>query len=136
MDLMKSLDISASAMRAQGTRLRMVAENLANANSTGETPTDMPYRRQVVTFESVLDRATGAHLVQVADVTADDSAFTRKYEPGHPSADAEGYVLYPNVNSLVEMMDMREAQRSYEANLSVVDIAKQMVMKTIDMLRT
>lgn len=136
MDLMKSLDISASAMRAQGTRLRIVAENLANANSTGETPTDMPYRRQVVTFESVLDRATGAHLVQVADVTADDSAFTRKYEPGHPSADAEGYVLYPNVNSLVEMMDMREAQRSYEANLSVVDIAKQMVMKTIDMLRT
>ncbi|MEO3433748.1 flagellar basal body rod protein FlgC [Inquilinus sp. CAU 1745] len=136
MDLMKSLDISASAMRAQGTRLRIVAENLANANSTGETPNDMPYRRQVVSFESVLDRATGAHLVQVADVTADDSAFTRKYEPGHPSADAEGYVLYPNVNSLVEMMDMREAQRSYEANLSVVDIAKQMVMKTIDMLRT
>lgn len=136
MDLMKSLDISASAMRAQGTRLRIVAENLANANSTGETPTDMPYRRQVVSFESVLDRASGAHLVQVADVTVDDSAFTRKYEPGHPSADAEGYVLYPNVNSLVEMMDMREAQRSYEANLNVVDIAKQMVMKTIDMLRT
>lgn len=136
MDLMKSLDISASAMRAQGTRLRIVAENLANANSTGETPNDMPYRRQVVTFETVLDRATGAHLVQVADVTADDSAFTRKYEPGHPSADAEGYVLYPNVSSLVEMMDMREAQRSYEANLNVVDIAKQMLMKTIDMLRT
>lgn len=136
MDLMKSLDISASAMRAQGTRLRIVAENLANANSTGETPNDMPYRRQVVTFETVLDRATGAHLVQVADVTADDSPFTRKYEPGHPSADAEGYVLYPNVSSLVEMMDMREAQRSYEANLNVVDIAKQMLMKTIDMLRT
>ncbi|HET8726039.1 MAG TPA: flagellar basal body rod protein FlgC [Alphaproteobacteria bacterium] len=135
MDLTKSLQISASAMHAQGTRLRVVAENLANADSTGETPNDLPYRRQVVTFRNVFDRAVGAEVVEVADVRPDTSEFTRVYEPGHPSADAEGYVLYPNVNTLVEMMDLREAQRSYEANLNVIDVAKTMIMRTIDALR-
>jgi flagellar basal-body rod protein FlgC len=135
MDLTKSLQISASAMRAQGTRLRVVAENLANADSTGETPNDLPYRRQVVTFRNVFDRALGADRVEVSKVGPDTSEFVRRYEPSHPSADAEGYVLFPNVNTLVEVMDMREAQRSYEANLNVIGTAKQMIMKTIDLLR-
>ena len=135
MDLSKSLEISAAAMRAQGTRLRVIAENLANARSTGETPDDLPYRRQVVTFRSVFDRALGGDTVEVADIIADQSQFNRRYEPGHPSADDEGYVLYPNVNTLIEMMDMREAQRSYEANLNSIEVARSMLTKTIELLR-
>lgn len=135
MDLSKSLEISAAGMRAQGTRLRVISENLANADSTGETPDDLPYRRQVVTFRNLFDRALGAETIEVADVTADPSQFNRRYEPGHPSADDEGYVLYPNVNTLVEMMDMREAQRSYEANLNAIEVARSMISKTIELLR-
>jgi len=135
LDLSKSLEISAAAMRAQGTRLRVISENLANADTTGQTPDDLPYRRQVVTFRNVFDRALGAEKVEVADVVEDPGQFDRRYEPGHPSADDEGYVLYPNVNTLVEMMDMREAQRSYEANLNAIEVARSMLSKTIDLLR-
>ena len=135
MDLSKSLEISAAAMRAQGTRLRVISENLANADTTGQTPDDLPYRRQVVTFRTVFDRALGSETIEVADVTEDPGQFDRRYEPGHPSADDEGYVLYPNVNTLVEMMDMREAQRSYEANLNAIEVARSMLSKTIDLLR-
>lgn len=135
MDLMKSLEISAAAMRAQGTRLRVISENLANAESTGEGPGDLPYRRQVVTFRNVFDRALGAETIEVADIVADPSQFERRYEPGHPSADGEGYVLYPNVDALVEMMDMREAQRSYEANLNAIEVARSMASRTIELLR-
>lgn len=135
MDLSKSLEISAAGMRAQGTRLRVISENLANADSTGETPDDIPYRRQVVTFRNLFDRALGVDTIEVANVMDDPSQFNRRYEPGHPSADDDGYVLYPNVNTLVEMMDMREAQRSYEANLNAIEVARSMMSKTIELLR-
>lgn len=135
MDLSKSLEISAAAMRAQGTRLRIISENLANADSTGETADDLPYRRQVVSFRNVFDRALGGETIEVANIVEDPSQFDRRYEPGHPSADDDGYVLYPNVNTLVEMMDMREAQRSYEANLNAIEVARSMLSKTIDLLR-
>lgn len=135
MDLYKSMAVSASGMKAQGTRLKTIAENLANANTTAETPGDLPYRRKVVMFQNALDRQMGVDLVRVAKVDVDKKDFERRYDPSHPSADADGYVLLPNVNSVVEAMDMREAQRSYEANLSAVDSARQMLMRTIDILR-
>lgn len=135
MDLKTALQISAAGMKVQGERLKVIAENLANADSTGETPNDLPYRRKVVVFKNVLDRALGVETVRVARIDVDTSDFERRYEPGHPSADADGYVLYPNVSTLVEAMDMREAQRSYEANLNVIETSKQMLMRTIDLLR-
>lgn len=135
MDLYKTLDISASGMRAQGTRLRIISENIANASSTGQTPGAEPYRRKMVTFTNELDRALDAELVKVKDVGVDQSDFSRRYNPGHPAADAEGYVLMPNVNSLIEMSDMREAQRSYEANLRVIQSSRAMLEQTIAILR-
>ncbi|WP_421709139.1 flagellar basal body rod protein FlgC [Algihabitans sp.] len=135
MDLYKTLDISASGMRAQGTRLRIISENIANASSTGQTPGAEPYRRKMVTFTNELDRALDAELVKVKDVGVDESDFSRRYNPGHPAADAEGYVLMPNVNSLIEMSDMREAQRSYEANLRVIQSSRAMLEQTIAILR-
>jgi flagellar basal-body rod protein FlgC len=135
MDLTTSQLIAVSGMRAQGTRLRVVAENLANAGTTAETPNGLPYRRQVVTFRNVLDRELGAHRVDVARIADDPGQFSQRYQPGHPSADEAGYVLYPNVNSMVEMMDMREAQRSYEANLNVLETSRSMLSGTVDLLR-
>jgi flagellar basal-body rod protein FlgC len=135
MDLTTTLEIAASGMRAQGTRIRVVSENLANASSTAETPDGLPYRRQVVTFRNVFDRALGANTVDVAQIANDPSEFTRRYEPHHPSADEAGYVMYPNVNSLIEMMDLREAQRTYEANLGVLETSRSMLVSTIDVLR-
>jgi flagellar basal-body rod protein FlgC len=136
MDLTTSLEIAAAGMRAQGTRIRVVSENLANARSTGETPDDVPYRRQVVTFRNVFDRELGANTVEVNRIGFDPGEFTRRYEPHHPSADDAGYVMYPNVNSLIEMMDLREAQRSYEANLGVLEASRSMLVNTIDVLRS
>ena len=136
MDLSTSLEIAAAGMRAQGTRIRVVSENLANAGSTAETPDGLPYRRQVVTFRNVFDRELGANTVTVAQIGNDPSQFARRYEPHHPSADETGYVMYPNVNSLIEMMDMREAQRTYEANLGVLETSRSMLMSTIDVLRS
>ncbi len=135
MDLSDAIAISAAGMKAQGTRMKVIAENVANAQSTGETPGDLPYRRKVVTFRNELDRETDTRLVRVAQIGVDDSDFKRRFDPNHPSADADGYVLMPNVNSLVEVMDMRQAQRSYEANLSVIDSVRRMVSQTIDLLR-
>ncbi len=135
MDLEKSLNISAAGMRAQGTRLRVIAENIANANSTAQSPGGEPYRRKLVTFDNELDRALGLETVHVDSIVADRSAFQRRYEPGHPAADEEGYVLLPNVNSLMEMADLREAQRSYEANLKAIESSRSMLQKTIDILR-
>ena len=134
-DLFSAMRISADGLRAQGTRLRVISENLANAESTGKTPQDLPYRRRVVTFQNELDRALGGQTVRIGSIHDDPSDFTRQYEPSHPSADEEGYVLYPNVNSLVEMMDMRQAQRSYEANLNVIESARSMISRTLDLLR-
>jgi flagellar basal-body rod protein FlgC len=135
MDLIKSLMISASGLKAQGSRMRIIAENLANANSVAQAPGEDPYRRKVVTFKNVLDRETGVRKVEVDRVLRDRGEFSKRYEPTHPSADADGYVLYPNVKSLVEVNDMREAQRSYEANLKAIESAKRMMMSTVDLLR-
>lgn len=136
MDLKDVMAISASGMKAQGVRLKVIAENLANANTTAETPGDLPYRRKVVIFKNELDRALGTDTVRAAKIDVDKSDFQRRYDPNHPSADADGYVLLPNVNSIIESMDMREAQRSYEANVSVVEAARTMLSRTIEVLRS
>jgi flagellar basal-body rod protein FlgC len=135
MDLMESLMISAAGMKVQGDRLRVVAENLANADSVSETPGGNPYRRKVITFKNALDKELGLDTVQVAKIGVDQSDFRLKYEPGNPAADAKGYVKLPNVNSLIEMTDMREAQRSYEANLRAIEVARTMLQRTIDLIR-
>jgi flagellar basal-body rod protein FlgC len=135
MDLDNAMKISAAGMRAQGTRLRVIAENLANANSTAATPDSLPYRRKTVSFANELDRSLGLDTVRVKRVGLDNGDFQRRFEPGHPAADPQGYVLYPNINSLIETMDMREAQRSYESNASVIEASKMMLMRTLDILR-
>jgi len=135
MDLMRSIFGSASAMKAQGQRMEVIAENIANADSLGQRPGERPYQRKTVVFRNLLDRSLGVNTVHVQKVDVDRTDFPKRFEPGHPAADNDGYVLLPNVNALVEMMDMREAQRSYEANLSMVETAKTMLVKTIDVLR-
>ncbi len=135
MDLMRSIFGSASAMKAQGQRMEVIAENIANADSLGQRPGERPYQRKTVVFRNLLDRSLGVNTVHVQKVDVDRTDFPKRFEPGHPAADNDGYVLLPNVNALVEMMDMREAQRSYEANLSMVETAKTMLIKTIDVLR-
>ena len=135
MDLMESLMISAAGMRAQGQRLRVVAENLANADSVSEVPGGDPYRRKTISFNNQLDRELGLETVQVQKVGEDPSDFRMKYDPGNPAADGNGYVKLPNVNSLIEMTDMREAQRSYEANLKAIEVARNMLQRTIDLIR-
>jgi flagellar basal-body rod protein FlgC len=135
MDLMQSLMISAAGMKVQGERLRVVAENLANAESVAEQPGDDPYRRKTITFRNEMDRALGLETVQVDKVGVDRSDFRMKYDPGNPAADDKGYVKLPNVNTLIEMTDMREAQRSYEANLKAIEVARGMLQRTIDLLR-
>jgi len=134
-DLMKSMSISAAGMKAQGTRLRVIAENLANAGSTAVTPDSDPYRRKLVTFGATLDRELGVPLVDVTRVSRDSSDFGESYQPGHPAANADGYVKTSNVNTLVEMTDMREAERSYQANLKVMQASRGMLQRTIDLLR-
>ncbi|MBV9859265.1 MAG: flagellar basal body rod protein FlgC [Alphaproteobacteria bacterium] len=136
MDLARSMKIAAAGLDAQATRLKTVSENLANANSTATTPGGLPYRRKAVTFANVLDRALDARLVKVAKVEPVPGDFERHYDPSHPAADKDGYVLEPNVNPLLELMDMREAQRSYQANLNVIDAAKTMISRTIDLLHS
>jgi flagellar basal-body rod protein FlgC len=134
MQLDKSFAIAFSGMTAQSERLKVIAENLANADSTAQTPDADPYKRKVVTFESVLDRELGADRVKVGGIRTIEEGIGRRYEPGHPAADASGYVKTPNVNSITELMDMREAQRSYEANLNIIDAAKSMLSRIIDLL--
>ena len=136
MDLSKSMKISAAGMESQSARMRTIAENLANAKSLPQTPGAEPYRRKMLTFKNVLDRTTGANLVRADRLAQDKSEFQKRFEPNHPGADAEGYVKAPNVNSLIEVMDMRQAQRSYEANLSVIEVSKTMILRTIDLLRS
>ena len=135
MDLDRALRISAAGMAAQSTRLRVVAENLANRDSTGESPGADPYRRRTVTFANRLDRAMGVETVGVSRVGTAQGEFPTRYEPSHPAADARGYVKTPNVDSLVEVMDMREAQRSYSANLSVLETTRAMPTRAIEALR-
>ncbi len=135
MDFLKSIAVAASGLRAQTGRMRVIAENIANADSTAQRPGGDPYRRRIPTFRAEIDRALGASVVSMGRVQVDPSDFRTKYEPGHPMADANGYVKYPNVNSLVETTDMREAQRSYEANLNVITATRRMLQRTIDILR-
>ncbi len=134
-DLANSMVTAASGMRAQSERMRLIAENIANANSTAKDAGGDPYRRQVVTFQDEVDRATGATVVRAERPRRDMSDFRLQYNPGHPAANEAGYVELPNVNTLVEMMDMREAQRSYEANLNVIDASRNMIARTLDLLR-
>lgn len=135
MDFLKSLSIAASGLRAQAGRMRVIAENIANADSTAKTPGGDPYRRKIPTFESEIDRALDARVVSMGRVKNDMSDFQLKYQPGHPAADASGNVKYPNVNTLIEMTDMREAQRSYEANINVIGATRRMIQKTIEILK-
>lgn len=125
--------IAASALRAQQARMRIIAENLANADSTSKTAGGDPYRRQAPVFEPT--KVGGGKGVRMSKVEPDQSAFRQEYDPGHPSADDKGYVKLPNVNSLVEAMDMRQAQRAYEANLNVIETARAMEMRTLDLLK-
>jgi flagellar basal-body rod protein FlgC len=134
-DLFGSMRVSASGMRAQGTRLRIISENIANADSAASSPDAAPYRRKVVTFRNALDRSLGVETVKVDRVGHDPKGFEKRFDPGHPAADGDGYVSMPNVNSLIEMMDMREAQRSYEANLSMIRGAREMAREALDVLR-
>jgi flagellar basal-body rod protein FlgC len=115
--------------------MRIISENIANADSTGQSPGADPYRRKVATFSSQLDRALDSQVVSLGKVQPDRSDFKTRYEPGHPAADANGYVKYPNVNALVEMTDMRDAQRSYEANLNIVTATRRMIERTLDILK-
>ena len=131
----QSMATAASAMRSQAIRMRVVSENLANANSTSAVPGGTPYQRKTVTFQEVMDKATGAPMVQPAAVGLDPAPFRTEYEPSHPAADASGYVSLPNVTEMVEVADMREAERSYEANLAVLNQARAMISKTIDILK-
>ena len=134
MDFSKSMAVAASGMRAQSERMKIIAENIANANSTAATKDGDPYRRKIATMSSDFDRELGAATVNAGKPIMDQTAFRTRYDPGNPNADAQGYVKLPNVDSLVEIMDMREAQRSYEADLNVMDSTKQMLAKTIDLL--
>lgn len=134
MDLGTSMLIAASGMRAQSSRMRTIAENIANANSTATTPGGDPYRRKIPTISANFDRELNATMVEPGKPSADMSDFRTEFDPGNPAADKQGYVKMPNVNSLVEIMDMREAQTSYEANVNVLDASKTMMSRTIDLL--
>jgi len=135
MDLATSMAVAASGMRAQTNRMRVISENIANANSTAATPNGEPYRRKIATMQSDFDRELGATMVQPGDPIPDQSEFRMQYDPGNPAADKSGYVKLPNVNPLVEIMDMREAQRSYEADLTVMEASKTMLARTVDLLK-
>jgi len=134
-DLNQAMSVSASGMDAQTTRLRVIAENIANQDTTGTSPGSAPYRRKTVTFENTLDKAAGVDTVHVKNVGVDEGDLPQRYDPANPAADQQGYVKLPNVNSFIEVMDMREAERSYNANLSVMQATRSMVNRTIDLLK-
>jgi flagellar basal-body rod protein FlgC len=135
MDFSTSMLIAASGMRAQSGRMRVIAENIANANSTAATANGQPYRRKVATITSDFDRQLGATMVESGKPVEDTSDFRQQYDPGNPAADKQGYVKLPNVNPLVEVMDMKDAQRAYEADLNVMDATKSMMSRTVDLLK-
>ena len=135
MDFLKTMSIAASGLRAQAGRMRVISENLANADSTPNAPGADPYRRKIATFASEFDRALEARTVELGKIRTDSSAFRLRHEPGHPAADSNGNVKYPNVDPLIEMTDMRDAQRSYEANINVISATRRMIQRTIDILK-
>ncbi|MGG7516265.1 flagellar basal body rod protein FlgC [Allorhizobium undicola] len=134
--LSSALKIAGSGLEVQATRLRIVSENIANAQSTGDTPGADPYRRKTITFGSELDKATGAEIVKVEKLGFDQSKFVEEYDPGNPAADSKGYVKMPNVNVLIEMGDMREANRTYEANLQSVKQTRDLISSTLELLKS
>ncbi len=135
MDLKAAKQVSAAGMAAQSKRLRIVSENLANAGSTSQVPGGDPYRRKMITFRNVLDQKQGVEVVRADRQVKDMSPFPLKFDPNHPAADEKGYVKMPNVNTLIEMMDMREAQRSYEANLGALQASRKMMQQMVDLLQ-
>ena len=135
MDFIRSIAIAASGLRAQAGRIRVISENIANSDSLAQTAGGDPYRRRIPTFTSQLDRSLEARVVTLGPVRPDTSAFKIKHEPGNPAADAEGNVKYPNVNPLIEMTDMRDAQRSYEANVNLIGATRAMIQRTLDILK-
>jgi flagellar basal-body rod protein FlgC len=135
MDLQKALTISARGMTAQTSRLRVIAENLANQDTTGTSPKTPPYRCKTISFANTMDRAAGAETVRVKKVGRDMGELPLRFDPSHPAADERGYVRVPNVNSFVEVMDMKEAERSYSANLNVLQVSRGMLTRTIEMLK-
>ena len=135
MEFSKSLTVAAAGLKAQSGRMRIIAENIANADSAPASVGAEPYRRKIPSFTSHLDDETGARLVEAGRVRRDPSAFRTKYEPGNPAANARGEVQMPNVNALVENMDLREAQRSYEANLNMVTSTRKMLSQTLSILK-
>ena len=135
MDLASSMSVIASGMRAQTDRMRVISENIANANSTAKTADGEPYRRKIATMQSEFDRTLGATMVHPGEPVQDMTDFRTQYDPSNPAADKSGYVKLPNVNPLIEVMDMREAQRSYEADLTVMEASKSMLARTVDLLK-
>jgi flagellar basal-body rod protein FlgC len=135
MDFIRSIAIAASGLRAQAGRIRVISENIANSDSLAQTPGGDPYRRRIPTFTSQLDRSLEARTVALGPVRPDTSGFKIKHEPGNPAADAAGDVKYPNVNPLIEMTDMRDAQRSYEANVNLIGATRTMIQRTLDILK-
>lgn len=134
-EFQKAMQVATSGMIAQNVRVRVISQNIANADSLATSPGGDPYQRQTVSFKNALDRASGVEVVEVSKISVDRTAFGQQFDPGHPAADANGYVKLPNVKPLIEMVDLRQAQRSYEANLRVIDVARTMVSRTIDLLR-
>jgi flagellar basal-body rod protein FlgC len=134
-DFARSMGIATSGLRAQAGRMRVISENIANADSTAATAGGDPYRRKVPTFSSELDRTLDAKVVTLGRIKPDQSAFRIKHDPSNPAADAAGNVKYPKVNTMVEMTDMRDAQRSYEANLNVISATRRMIQRTLDILK-
>lgn len=135
MDLNRAIGLAAAGMKAQAGRMRVISENIANADSTARLPGGDPYRRKVPTLKSSFDDELSAQVVKLGRVERDLSEFRVKHEPGNPLADAKGNVVLPNVNSLIEQTDMRDAQRSYEANLNMVGAARRMIARTLEILR-
>ncbi len=134
-DFLSSLKISASGLHAQSARMRVIAENIANADSSAKSPNEDPYRRKIPSLKADFNRELGAYEVKIGRIQYDNSDFKTRFEPGHPAADERGYVRYPNISSLVEQMDMRQAQRTYEANLNVITASREMMGRTLDILR-
>ncbi|MCL4165505.1 UNVERIFIED_CONTAM: hypothetical protein GTU68_021631 [Idotea baltica] len=129
------MKVAASGLRAQSGRMRIIAENIANADSTATTQGADPYRRKMPSFKAALDRETGVSVVEMGPIRQDRSDFKTRFEPGHPAANDQGYVKLPNVSTLIETVDMRQAQRSYEANLNVIQSTRTMMQRTLDILR-
>lgn len=135
MDLMKSMMISASGMRAQSARMRVISENIANQDSISTEPGGRPYQRKIINFTNELNHELGIYEVKASKVTLDQKPFSKDYDPGNPSADKDGYVYKSNVNGLIEMMDMKQAQRSYQSNLNAIEGSRRMASMTLELLR-